>query len=117
MLPKLDGRQRLRLRRLKMAMFAYAMWLSLAVFAYLTGNMFLTREVLLVIIGGVGLTNVYFYSMIRLGLNKRLTDPSMTVQQLVIAFSWAVILMLSSPHVRGAMMMVYVSPSCSGSSG
>jgi diguanylate cyclase (GGDEF)-like protein len=108
MLPKLDGRQRLRLRRLKMAMFAYSMWLSLAVFAYLTGNMDLTRQVLLVIIGGIGLTNIYFYSMIRSGLNKRLTDPSMTVQQLVIAFSWAIILMLSSSEVRGAMMMVYV---------
>lgn len=108
MLPKLDGRQKLRLRRLKMAMFSYAMWLSLAVFAHVTGNMDLTREVLLVIIGGIGLTNVYFYAMIRSGLNKRLTDPSMTAQQLVIAFSWAIVLMLASSEIRGAMMMVYV---------
>ena len=108
MLPKMDGRQRLRMRRLKMAMFSYAMWLSLAVFAFVTGNMSVTREVMLVVIGGIGLTNVYFYAMIRSGLNKRLTDPSMTVQQLVIAFSWAIVLMLASSEVRGAMMMVYV---------
>ena len=106
MLPKLDGRQKLRLRRLKMAMFSYAMWL--AVFAFVTGNMELSRDVLLVIIGGIVLTNLYFYAMIRSGLNKRLTDPSMTVQQLVIAFSWSIVLMLSSYQVRGAMMMVYV---------
>ena len=46
MLPKLDGRQRLRLRRLKMAMFSYAMWLSLAVFAYMSGNMDLSLSLI-----------------------------------------------------------------------
>jgi len=108
MLPTLDAKQRLRLRRMKMASVSYAMWSVLAVFGYLTGNMDISREVLLVILGGVGLTNLYFYSMIRSGLNRRLAEPSMTVPQLVIAFLWAMVLMLSSTELRGAMMMVYV---------
>lgn len=91
-----------------MASVSYAMWVILGVFAYLTGNMDISREVLLVIVGGVALTNLYFYTMIRSGLNKRLTDPSMTVPQLAIAFLWAMVLMLSSTELRGAMLMVYV---------
>ena len=112
MLPKMDGRQKLRMRRLKMAMFSYAMWLSLAVFAFVTGN--ISREVMLVVIGGIGLTNVYFYAMIRSGLNKRLTDPSMTIQQLVIAFSWAIVLMMASSEVEAPVTMLRVYCSCPG---
>ena len=108
MLPTLDARQRLRLRRMKMATVSYGMWSLLAVFGYLTGKMDISREVLLVVLGGVGLTNIYFYAMIRSGLNRRLADPSMTVPQLMIAFLWAMVLMLSSTELRGAMMMVYV---------
>lgn len=108
MLPTLDAKQALRLRRFKMAMVSYAMWVALALFAFLTGKMDIGQQVVPVILGGVVLTNLYFYVMIRSGLNKRLTDPSMTVQQLVIAFSWAMVLMLSSDELRGAMMMVYV---------
>ncbi len=108
MLPTLDGKQRLRLRRMKMASVSYAMWSLLGVSGYLTGNMDISYEVLLVILGGVALTNLYFYAMIRSGLNRRLADPSMTVPQLAIAFLWAMVLMLSSTELRGAMMMVYV---------
>jgi diguanylate cyclase (GGDEF)-like protein len=108
MLPTLDAKQRLRLRRMKMASVSYGMWSALAIFGYLTGNMDISREVVLVVLGGVALTNLYFYTMIRSGLNRRLADPSMTVPQLTIAFLWAMILMLSSTELRGAMMMVYV---------
>ncbi|KPK59668.1 MAG: hypothetical protein AMJ59_09885 [Gammaproteobacteria bacterium SG8_31] len=108
MLPTLDAKQRLRLRRFKMAMASYAMWVALAMFAYLTGKMDISEEVVPVILGGIVLTNLYFYVMIRSGFNKRLSDPSMTVQQLVIAFCWAMVLMLCSAELRGAMMMVYV---------
>ena len=108
MLPKLDARQRLRLRRFKMAMASYVMWVSLGVFAYVTGNLHISREVLFVVLGGIALTNLYFYVMIRSGLNKRLGDPSMTVQQITLAFCWVLVLMVGSSEVRGAMMMVYV---------
>lgn len=108
MLPTLDAKQRLRLRRMKMASVSYAMWSGLAIFGFLTGKMDISRQVLLVVLGGVGLTNLYFYAMIRSGLNRRLADPSMTVPQLIIAFLWAMVLMLSSTELRGAMMMVYV---------
>ena len=108
MLPTLDAKQALRLRRFKMAMVSYAMWVALALFAFLTGKMDVSPQVVPVILGGIVLTNLYFYVMIRSGLNKRLTDPSMPFHQLVIACSWAMVLMLSSHELRGAMMMVYV---------
>jgi diguanylate cyclase (GGDEF)-like protein len=108
MLPTLDAKQRLRLRRMKMASVSYAMWVALSVFAFATGKLDISREVLMVVLGGVGLTNLYFYAMIRSGMNRRLSDPAMTVPQLVIAFLWAMVLMLSSTELRGAMMMVYV---------
>ncbi|UCC13247.1 MAG: diguanylate cyclase [Gammaproteobacteria bacterium] len=108
MLPRLDARQRLRLRRFKMAMAAYIMWVSLGVFAFVTDNLDISKEVLFVVLGGIALTNLYFYIMIRSGLNKRINDPSMTAQQITLAFCWVLVLMVASSEVRGAMMMVYV---------
>ncbi len=108
MLPTLDSKQELRLRRFKMAMVSYAMWVALAMFAFATGKLDISHQVMPVILGGIVLTNLYFYIMIRSGLNKRLADPAMTVQQLLIAFCWAMVLMLSTTELRGAMMMVYV---------
>lgn len=108
MLPRLDTRQRLRLRRFKMAVVTYCMWIGLGLFAFHSGRLSISDQLLYVIIGGIGLTNLYFYLMIRSGLNRRLADPSMTLQQLVIAIFWALVLMFSAHEIRGAMMMVYV---------
>lgn len=107
MLPRPDARQRLRLRRFRMALAAYVMWVALAIFAWQTGQLELPRALLAAALAGIVLTNLYFYAMIRTGLNRRLSDPSMTRQQLVIALCWAMVLMLSTPEVRGVMMMVY----------
>ncbi len=108
MLPRLDPRQRLRMRRFKMALVSYCMWTSLGLFAFYTGQLTIPREMLYVILGGIALSNLYFYVMIRSGLNRRLGDPAMTLPQLVIATGWAMVLMFSAPQVRGALMMVYV---------
>ncbi|MGB5210552.1 MAG: GGDEF domain-containing protein [Gammaproteobacteria bacterium] len=108
MLPKLDPRQRLRLRRFKMALVSYCMWVSLSLFAYFTDQVKISQGMLYVVLGGIALSNLYFYVMIRSGLNRRLGDPAMTLQQLVIAVGWSMVLMLVAPEVRGALMMVYV---------
>jgi len=108
MLPRLDKRQRLRLRRFKMAVVSYCMWIALGLFAFHSGQLSISDELLYVVIGGIGLTNLYFYVMIRSGLNRRLADPSMTLQQLVIAMLWALVLMFPAHEIRGAIMMVYV---------
>lgn len=108
MLPRLDPRQRLRMRRFKMALVSYCMWVSLGLFAFYTGQLTIPREMLYVILGGIALSNLYFYVMIRSGLNRRLGDPAMTLPQLIIATGWAMVLMFSAPQARGALMMVYV---------
>lgn len=108
MLPKLDARQKLRLRRYKMALASYVMWTGLAVFGFFSGQLEISEKLLHIVLIGIGLTNLYFYVMIRFNFNKELGDPSMTVRQLAIAMCWAMVLMLSTSEIRGAMMMVYV---------
>ena len=53
MLPRLDPRQRLRMRRFKMALVSYCMWTSLGLFAFYTGQLTIPREMLYVILGGL----------------------------------------------------------------
>lgn len=96
------------MRRFKMALASYVMWTGLAVFAFYSGQLGITKDQLHYVLIGIALTNFYFYLMIRFNLNKELADPSMTMRQLVIGMCWAMVLMLSTSEIRGAMMMVYV---------
>jgi diguanylate cyclase (GGDEF)-like protein len=91
-----------------MALAAYVMWTGLAVFAFYSGQLEISRGQLHYVLIGIALTNVYFYLMIRFNLNKELADPSMTMRQLLIGMCWAMVLMLSTSEIRGVMMMVYV---------
>ena len=108
MLPRLDTQQRLRLRRLKMAMASYVMWVSIGVGAMVIGQLEINREIMHFVLGGIVVTNLYFYVVIRTGLNKKLSDPSMTFQQILVALCWAMVLMATTSEARGAMLTVYV---------
>ena len=91
-----------------MALASYVMWAGLAVFAFNSGQLGISRDQLHYALIGIALTNVYFYLMIRFNLNKELADPSMTMRQLLIGMCWATVLMWSTSEIRGVMMMVYV---------
>jgi diguanylate cyclase (GGDEF)-like protein len=91
-----------------MALASYVMWTGLAVFGFFSGQLEISEKLLHIVLIGIGLTNLYFYVMIRFNFNKELGDPSMTVRQLAIGMCWAMVLMLSTSEIRGAMMMVYV---------
>ena len=108
MLPRLDTQQRLRLRRLKMAIASYVMWVSIGVGAMVVGQLDIDREIMHFVLGGIVVTNLYFYVMIRTGLNTRLSDPSMTFQQILVALCWAMVLMATTDEARGAMLPVYI---------
>ena len=108
MLPRLETQQRLRLRRLKMAMASYVMWVSIGIGAMVVGQLDIDREIMHFVLGGIVVTNLYFYVMIRTGLNKRLSDPSMTFQQILVALCWAMVLMATTDEARGAMLPVYI---------
>jgi diguanylate cyclase (GGDEF)-like protein len=108
MLPPLDTKQQLRMRRLKMAVASYLMWISLALGAMTAGYLEISREMAFVAIGGIALSNLYFYGMIRTGLNMRLSDPSMTFQQILVALCWVIVLMTTTGEARGAMLPVYI---------
>jgi diguanylate cyclase (GGDEF)-like protein len=108
MLPQLDTQQQLRLRRLKMAVASYAMWVALALNARAIGYLDISPRMAAIAVGGVVLSNLYFFVMIRTGLNRRLADPSMTFQQILVALCWALVLMTTTDAARGAMLPVYV---------
>jgi len=108
MLPRLDTRQRLRLRRLRMASASYVMWIGLGAAAKAVGLLEISPELFYFVLGGIALSNLYFYVMIRTGLNKRLSDPSMTFQQILIALCWSTVLIGTTDELRGAMLPVYV---------
>jgi diguanylate cyclase (GGDEF)-like protein len=91
-----------------MAVASYVMWTGLAVFGFYSGQLEISRELLNYVLIGIALTNIYFYVMIRFNFNKELADPSMTMRQLAIGMCWAMVLMLCTSEIRGAMMMVYV---------
>lgn len=108
MLPTPDAKQELRLQRLKMAVVTYGVWVALALIAHASGHLDLNRELLMVLLGGIAFTNLYFYVLIRSGVSRRFADPSMTAQQLIIGICWATVLMLVSRDLRGEMMVVYM---------
>lgn len=108
MLPPMDTKQQLRMRRLKMAFASYLMWIALALGAMTAGYLEISREMAFAAIGGIALSNLYFYAMIRTGLNRRLSDPSMTFQQILVALCWIVVLMTTTDQARGAMLPVYI---------
>jgi len=92
-----------------MGVVSYCMWIALGLFAFYAGLLSIPANLLYLVIGGIGLTNLYFYVLLRSGLNRRLADPSMTLQQLVLAIFWTLILMYSAHENRGTLMMVYVT--------
>lgn len=106
--PENQPRQVVRLRRLFMAMASYAMWVLLGLFAYRAGLLSITMMMVTVTISGVIITNLFFFALIRSGINKRFHDPSMTFFQCAVALCWALVLMFSTTEARGLMMSVYV---------
>lgn len=91
-----------------MASASYVMWIGLGAAAKSVGLLEISRELFYFVLGGIALSNLYFYTMIRTGLNKRLADPSMTFQQILIALCWSSVLISTTDELRGAMLPVYV---------
>ncbi len=105
--PKDDPKQSLILKRFFMAFGSYMIAISFGVFSLLNGNSVITIPFLMVIVAGVILSNLYFYVVIRSGINKRYSDPSLTVPQLAVSLGWIACLMFSEAENRGLFLSVY----------
>ena len=82
--PWQDPRQIERMRMFRMAFGSYVLWVALAGVGLWTGQLSLPANVIWLTTIGMGLSNLYFYLMLKSGLNRRLHDPSMTMSQIVI---------------------------------
>ncbi len=106
--PAEERKQRLRLQRFYMAGLCYLLWAGFGFGMYLAGMLHLPENMVVPVLTGIGLTNLYFYVFLRSGLNRRLRDPSLTFSQIVVAMTWVLVLMYGALESRGAMLAVYV---------
>lgn len=105
-----DPQQHLRFQRTLMAAACYLLWVGLGAYLYtqdliqVDGTYFGAYALLMIV------TNVILLAVIRLGINQRLKDPSMTAIQIVIAVSWAMVLVgTAEPAARGALLVLFFS--------
>jgi diguanylate cyclase len=105
-----DPKQALRCRRLLMATAAYLMWMAVGVYLYFLGLLSIGPGVLAAYYACILLTNAILFVLVRSGLNRRFSDPSLTVLQLVVALSWALgISAMAAPEARGLLLLVFFS--------
>lgn len=103
-----ERKQQLRLLRFFTAALCYVLWVGFGFGMYLAGMLHIPKVMVVPVLTGIGLTNLFFFLFIRSGLNRRLRDPSMTFSQIVLAMSWVLVLMFGATESRGAMLAVYV---------
>lgn len=106
--PADDDRQKLRLQRYFMALACYALWLVFGFGMYLSGFLSLPDQMVVPILAGVCITNLYFYVFIRSGLNRHFNDPSLTFSQIIVAMTWILVLMFVAADSRSVLLPVYV---------
>lgn len=58
---------------------------------------------------GILACNIFIYTLIRTGFNKRFQDPSLTLLQIGIATFWTMEVMYYADAVRSAVLLVYLS--------
>ncbi|MCH8958030.1 MAG: diguanylate cyclase [Proteobacteria bacterium] len=108
LVPQKDQKQALRLRRFGMALISYVLWVSLGLGGYFSGTLTLDQNLLLYLLGGIAVSNLLIFAVLRSGLNKRFSDPSLTLFQCLVAMCWILAFMYISPPARDVMLMIYV---------
>lgn len=105
-----DPQQALRGRRILMAMAAYGVWFLLGGFLYtvdlLRIELFEMSLYFVVILG----TNVGFFLLVRTGMNRRFSDPSMTFLQIMVSIVFAMWFVAAvEPQARGVTLLLFIS--------
>lgn len=108
LVPQQDEKQALRLRRFGMALMSYVLWVSLGLVGYFSGALMLDRELLVFLLAGIAVSNLLVFFLLRSGLNKKFSDPSLTLFQCLVAMCWILAFMYISPPARDVMLMIYV---------
>ena len=103
-----DERQELRLRRFRMALASYGLWTTIVLIAWAGGLIVMPGWLLLAMLGGVVLSNAWFWYKLRSGRNLLYADPSMTLPQVALALCWILVVIGASHADRSLMMVVFV---------
>jgi diguanylate cyclase len=105
---EMNARQAIRMRRFKMALASYALWGSIALIAWLGGLIVMPDWLLAATLGGVVLSNIVFWYLLRSGRSLLYADPSMTLPQVALGLFWILIVIGASHPDRSLMMVVFI---------
>lgn len=103
-----DPKQALRIRRFLIATASYLMWMILVVYSYYPGFIRLSKGWTALAFGIIILVNILFYIIFRSGLNKRFSDPSLTMIQMTTAALFAMNAIYFTDEIRGIMLLAYI---------
>lgn len=106
-IPRDDPAQALRIRRFFIAAGAYGLWFFLILYSHYLGLIRLSVGWTAVLYGGFIVINVIFYILLRTGLNKKFTDPSLTAPQMVVATLGAMLIIYFTDEIRALFLLIY----------
>jgi len=108
LIPKDDPKQALRIRRFFIATASYLMWMILVVYCYYSGFIRPSKVWTALAFGVIVLVNILLYTVFRSGLNKRFSDPSLTMLQMITAALFAMVAIYFTDEIRGMMLLAYI---------
>jgi diguanylate cyclase len=103
----MDARHAVRKRRFFMAVASYALWSGVTLIAWAAGLIMMPAWVLAGLLGGIVLSNAWFWHLLRSGRSLLYRDPSMTLPQVALALVWALVIVGASRPDRSLMMAVF----------
>lgn len=101
-------RQRLRLKRFRMAAGTYLVFISAVLLTTRMGFADLTGVQWMVIVGSAILINGIFFSIFLTNANLRYKDPSLTWAQIFISALWGALPTFALSEVRPILLMFYI---------
>jgi diguanylate cyclase len=108
LIPDADPKQALRIRRYLMGASISLVVVFLLAVSYSQGMLGL--QVLVEATAIICALTALLYLVFRSGLNRRFADPSLTMEQIVLATMVMVYVMYQAERMRGVLMIVYLMP-------
>lgn len=99
----------MRLRRFFLAAFSYLLWIGISGICQFAGMSRIETKTAAFIWILIVLNNLFFYFLLRSGLNKKIHDPSLTIPQMLAAIFWSgVVSYITLSPIRGSMLALFL---------
>lgn len=105
---RISIQQRLRMKRLRMALLAWTISVVVVIIGWLLGLIDFTPTALGLLILVILSIQLLFHVLIRSGWNLRLEDPSMTLPQIVVAILVALLIINRADEARTILLMLFI---------